>query len=49
MERCDDRFRHLLEDVYKDGGIFEQVRQDMTQREGNRWQHEQLLPKRNEG
>lgn len=45
MERCDDRYRHLLEDLHTDGGTFEQVRRDMTQRGGNRWDHSKLLPK----
>lgn len=36
VERCADRLRHLLDEMYdpdKDG-TFERVRQDMTQREG---------------
>jgi hypothetical protein len=45
MERCDDRFRHLVEDAHGDQGAFERVRQDMTQRTGNRWDHSRLLPK----
>ena len=39
LERCDDRLRHLLEDLHNDGGTFEQVRRDMASREGNRWDH----------
>lgn len=45
LERCDDRYRHLLEDLHADTGAFEKVRQEMTQREGNRWEHGRLLPK----
>ncbi|MDR3572264.1 MAG: hypothetical protein P4L50_00245 [Anaerolineaceae bacterium] len=45
IERCDDRYRHLLEDLNTDTGAFERVRQDMSKREGNRWDHERLLPK----
>lgn len=46
MERCDDRFRHLVEDGVKDdGGWINKVREDMTQREGNRWDHSRILPK----
>lgn len=45
MERCDDRFRHLLEDQYADTGTFEKVRQEMSSRPGNRWEHNRLLPK----
>lgn len=39
LERCDDRLRHLLEDLHNDGGTFEQVRREMASREGNRWDH----------
>lgn len=45
IERCDDRFRHLLEELNQPGGAFEKVRRDMTQKEGNRWDHGKLLPK----
>src|ERR1700722_17287302 len=45
LERCDDRYRHLLEDLHTDTGAFEKVRQEMTQRSGNRWDHSRLLPK----
>lgn len=46
MERCDDRFRHLVEDgQHNDGGWINKVREDMTKRTGNRWDHSRLLPK----
>lgn len=45
LQRVDDRYRHLLEDLHTDTGAFEKVRQDMTQRGGNRWDHTRLLPK----
>lgn len=45
IERCDDRYRHLLEDLNLDTGAFERVRQDMSKRAGNRWDHSRLLPK----
>ena len=45
MERCDDRYRHLLEDGNVDLGWLERVRAEMTQRTGNRWDHSRLLPK----
>ncbi len=45
MERCDDRYRHLLEDLHADTGAFEKVRQEMTERGGNRWEHARLFPK----
>jgi hypothetical protein len=43
--RCDDRYRHLLQDLNTDTGAFEKVRQEMSQREGNRWDHSRLFPK----
>lgn len=45
MERCDDRFRHVLDDISAPGEPFEKIRRDMTQRSGNRWDHSKLLPK----
>lgn len=45
IQRCDDRYRHLLEELNSDTGAFEKVRQDMTTRPGNRWDHSRLLPK----
>lgn len=45
IERCDDRYRHLLEDLNLDTGAFERVRQEMSKRTGNRWDHSRLLPK----
>lgn len=47
MERCADRFRHLLEDLHSDGGAFEQVRRDMAERPGNRYDHTRQLSKPN--
>lgn len=43
MERCDDRLRHLLDDLHNDGGTFEKVRREMTERGGNRYDHTRLL------
>lgn len=46
MERCDDRYRHLLEDGNNnDGGWINKVREEMTLRAGNRWDHSRILPK----
>lgn len=45
MERCDDRYRHLLEDGNLDGGWNDRVRAEMTKRPGNRWDHSRILPK----
>jgi hypothetical protein len=43
LERCDDRLRHLLEDLHTDGGTFEKIRRDMAGREGNRWDHSRAV------
>lgn len=43
LERCDDRLRHLLEDLHTDGGAFEKVRRAMTERAGNKWDHTKVL------
>ena len=43
MERCDDRYRHLLEELYADLGAFEKVRQEMSKHEGNRWNWDRQL------
>lgn len=45
MERCDDRFRQLLEQAHTDGGAFEKVRRDMAQDPNNRWDHTRQLAK----
>ena len=45
IERCSDRFRHLVHDLYEDTGAFEKVRQEMSKREGNRYDHTRLLTK----
>lgn len=43
IERCSDRFRHILDEMYGDQGAFEKVRQDMTKREGNRYDYSHQL------
>jgi hypothetical protein len=45
MERCDDRFRQLLEKHHTDGGAFEKVRREMAADPLNRWDHTRLLDK----
>lgn len=45
MERCSDRFRHILEDLHRDGGAFEKVRRDMAERPDNRYDHTRQLEK----
>ena len=48
IERCADRFKHILEDMYDTNkhGAFERVRQDMSERSGNRydWTHALAKP-----
>ena len=51
IERCADRFKHILEDMYdrdKHGG-FERVREDMSKREGNRYDWSKALAKPEKG
>lgn len=45
MERCDDRFRQLLEEAHLDGNVFEQVRREMADDPNNRWDHTRQLMK----
>ena len=47
IERCADRYRHILEDLFADTGTFEKVRQEMTQRGGNvyDYSHQLFKPK----
>lgn len=43
LERCSDRYRHIVQDLFGDQGAFEKVRQDMTKRGGNRYDHTKLI------
>ena len=43
IERCADRYRHLLDELYNDTGTFEKVRQDMSNREGNKYDWTKLI------
>ena len=45
MERCDDRYRQLLETMHTDGGTFEKVRREMASDPLNRWDHTRQLGK----
>lgn len=45
VERCADRYRHLVEDLEQPGETFEKVRREMTNRPGNYYDHSKLLPK----
>ena len=44
-ERCDDRYRQLLEELHLDGGTFERVRREMASDPNNRWDHTRQLSK----
>jgi hypothetical protein len=45
LERCDDRFRQLLDTLHSDGGVFEKVRREMAEDPNNRWDHTRQLTK----
>jgi hypothetical protein len=45
MERCDDRYRQLLEEAHSEGGTFEKVRRKMAADPRNRWDHTRQLSK----
>ncbi len=47
-ERCDDRYRQLLEEAHTDGGTFEKVRRGMAEDPANRWDHTRQLSKSKE-
>jgi len=44
--RCDDRYRQILNDLYKDAGTFEKIRREMAEDPENRWDHTRQLTKR---
>jgi hypothetical protein len=46
MERCDDRYRQLLEGLHKEGNTFEKIRREMASDPDNRWDHTRLLTKK---
>ena len=45
MQRCDDRYRQMLEEAHSDGGTFEKVRREMAKDPNNRWDHTRQLAK----
>lgn len=45
MERCDDRYRQLLDELHLEGGAFEKVRREMASDPLNRWDHTRQLAK----
>ena len=46
MERCDDRYRQLLEEAHTDGGTFEKVRREMAKDPLNRWDHTRQITRK---
>lgn len=44
-ERCDDRFRQLLDKLHAEGGAFNKVRREMAADPLNKWDHTRLLDK----
>jgi hypothetical protein len=50
MERCDDRYRQLLQESHQEGGTFAKVRAEMAKDTENRWDHtRQLAPPKIDG
>lgn len=43
MERCDDRFRQIVEALHKPGEAFEKVRREMAKDPENKWDHTRQL------
>lgn len=43
LERLDDRYRQLLQELHTDTGAFEKVRREMASDPDNRWDHTRLL------
>lgn len=43
LERLDDRYRQLLQELHLDGGAFEKIRRDMASDPENKWDHTRLL------
>lgn len=45
LERCDDRFRQLLNEQNEEDGTFGKVRREMASDPENRWDHTRQLPR----
>jgi len=43
LERCDDRFRQLLNEALQEGGTFAKVRAEMAKDPHSRWDHARRL------
>ena len=44
MERCDDRFRQIMQEMNAEGGSIAKVRAEMAADPENRWDHTRALP-----
>ena len=44
MERCDDRFRQLINEQNSADGTFSKVRREMASDPNNKWDHTRQLP-----
>jgi len=49
MERCDDRYRQLLDKQFNEGGTFDRIRREMAADPLNKWDHTRLLTKKENG
>jgi hypothetical protein len=45
IERCDDRYRQLLDKLHAGGEAFEKIRREMAADPNNRWDHTKFLGK----
>jgi hypothetical protein len=45
MERCDDRFRQLMEEGNAEGGAINKIRREMASDPENKWDHTRQLGK----
>jgi hypothetical protein len=45
IERCDDRYRQLLDRLNSGGEAFEKIRREMASDPSNRWDHTKFLEK----
>jgi hypothetical protein len=43
MERCDDRFRQIVEELHRPGEAFEKIRREMAEDPENKWDHTRQL------
>jgi hypothetical protein len=43
LQRCDDRYRQVLKEMFGDGGPLDKVRREMASDPENRWDHTRQL------